>query len=103
MGITVIAMTQLIFFLTFPQWGGILTRPNPDVSEEDYYLGEYTENEIAQGLANASLVFAEETKSERGRKRLEREKEAATHRSKQSLGISSGQVEISKISTDMVY
>lgn len=104
MGITVLAMSQLIFLMSFPQWGGILSQPNPDVSEEDYYLREYTEDEIAQGLANSALVFAEETKAQRGGKRLARDLEAVRSSSKRSLGVSSSsQVEISKMDAGMAY
>jgi len=35
-------------------------------TEEDYYLGEYTAEERATGLADAALRFANESKSQRG-------------------------------------
>lgn len=104
-GIVVMIMGQLIFFVSFPQWGGILIRPNLRVTEEDYYLRDFTEDEVAQGLANAALVFAEEAKTQRGQRRIARERETAAMKATSvSIGDSSpGQVQISKISSGMVY
>ncbi|GMH43588.1 hypothetical protein BSKO_11510 [Bryopsis sp. KO-2023] len=77
MGATVMVMSQLTLFVYFPMWGGIFAAPKPNYTEEDYYLAEYTEEEIAQGLANASIVYASETKSQRGGRRLIQEEETA--------------------------
>ena len=35
---------------------------------QDYYLGEFTEEERAAGLADAAMKFAQESKSQRGSK-----------------------------------
>ncbi|GMH43524.1 hypothetical protein BSKO_11446 [Bryopsis sp. KO-2023] len=77
MGITVMVVTQAILFIRFPQWGGVFSREDVGCTEEDYYLGEYSQDEIAQGLANASIVFANEAITQRGEVRLVREAEAS--------------------------
>jgi NNP family nitrate/nitrite transporter-like MFS transporter len=41
------------------------------VSEEDYYLAEYTPEERASGLHTDSLKFAYESRSQRGWKKAE--------------------------------
>lgn len=66
----ILCITLLIIPIYFPMWGGMLCGPKPGVTEEDYYLGEYTQEEISQGLANASVKFAAESKSQRGAARL---------------------------------
>lgn len=33
----ILAVTLLLVTIHFPMWGGMLTRGNPDISEEDYY------------------------------------------------------------------
>jgi MFS transporter, NNP family, nitrate/nitrite transporter len=66
LGIMIICVTLLIFPVYFPMWGGMFCKPREGVVEEDYYLGEYTEEERAQGLADAAMKFAQESKSQRG-------------------------------------
>jgi NNP family nitrate/nitrite transporter-like MFS transporter len=66
MGFMIIGITSLLFLVYFPMWGGMLFPAKPGVSEEDYYMAEYTAEEKAQGLHSASLKFAFESKSERG-------------------------------------
>lgn len=46
-------------------------------TEEDYYLGEYSAEERAAGIADVALNFANESKSQRGVKALAREAAAA--------------------------
>lgn len=70
MGVMVIAVTLLVITLYFPMWGGMFCKPKDGFTEEDYYLGEYTKEEIAAGLANASVKFAAESRSQRGLKAL---------------------------------
>ena len=38
---------------------GMLCPPRSGVVEEDYYLGEFTEEERAAGLADAAMKFAQ--------------------------------------------
>ena len=73
MGFMIIGITITIALIWFPMWGGMFCSAKPDVTEEDYYLGEYTPEEIAAGLASASVKFAAESKSQRGNKRLKAE------------------------------
>lgn len=75
MGVMVIGVTLLIITLYFPMWGGMFCRAKAGCTEEDYYLGEYTKEEIATGMANASVKFAAESRSQRGLKALTAEPE----------------------------
>lgn len=78
MGIMIIGITLFVSFIWFPMWGGMFCGPREGATEEDYYLREYTPEEIAAGLANASIKFAAESKSQRGNKRnnTDKDKEA---------------------------
>ncbi|KAI8469948.1 MAG: high affinity nitrate transporter [Monoraphidium minutum] len=66
MGAMSLGMTALYLTVYFPQWGGLFAGPKLGVSEEDYYLAEYTPEEISQGMASASIKFAYESRSQRG-------------------------------------
>ncbi|XP_024403656.1 high-affinity nitrate transporter 2.1 [Physcomitrium patens] len=68
MGIMIICVTALVLFVWFPQWGGMVF-PSSKMSEEDYYASEYSEGEQDQGMHEASMKFAENSKSERGRRK----------------------------------
>lgn len=68
MGVMTIGVTALYMLVYFPMWGGMFFGPRKGVSEEDYYLSEYTAEERAQGLHSASLKFAYESRSQRGRR-----------------------------------
>ncbi|CAD7704994.1 unnamed protein product [Ostreobium quekettii] len=70
MGVMVIGVTLLVWLVYFPMWGGMFCGPKEGFTEEDYYLGEYTKEEIAAGMANASAKFAAESRSQRGLKAL---------------------------------
>jgi NNP family nitrate/nitrite transporter-like MFS transporter len=37
----------------FPMWGGLFVGPKVGVTEEDYYLAEYTPEEISKGESGA--------------------------------------------------
>eukprot|EP00210_Caulerpa_lentillifera_P009502 g9062.t1 len=70
MGFMIMGVTLTLALVWFPMWGGMLAGPTEGVTEEDYYLSEFTTDEIATGLANASVKFAAESRSQRGMKRL---------------------------------
>lgn len=65
-GITLIVAAAHILLFFFPMWGGILCGPTPGAEETDYYLAEYTNEEILQGKADRSIKFASEARSQRG-------------------------------------
>lgn len=65
MGVLAMAVTALYALVYFPMWGGMLTAPKEGLSEEAYYMAEFTPEEIAQGLHTASLRFAFESRSQR--------------------------------------
>jgi hypothetical protein len=48
MGVMTIAVTALYMLMYFPMWGGMFTKAKDGVSEEDYYLAEWTPEEKAQ-------------------------------------------------------
>jgi NNP family nitrate/nitrite transporter-like MFS transporter len=68
MGVMTIGVTALYLLMYFPMWGGMFVGPKEGISEEDYYLAEYTPEERTEGLHSASLKFAYESKSQRGRR-----------------------------------
>ncbi|KAF6264928.1 major facilitator superfamily domain-containing protein [Scenedesmus sp. NREL 46B-D3] len=65
LGVLSMAVTALYALVYFPMWGGMLSGPKEGLSEEAYYLAEFTPEEIAQGLHTASLRFAFESRSQR--------------------------------------
>ena len=66
MGDMIIGMSALLFLMYFPMWGGMRAPAKDGVTEEDYYLAEWSAEEKAAGLHSPSLKFAFESKSERG-------------------------------------
>lgn len=71
MGVMTMAMTALYLAMYFPMWGGAFKGAKEGVTEEDYYLAEWTPEERSQGLHSASLKFAYESRSQRGWKAQE--------------------------------
>ncbi|XP_024023895.1 high affinity nitrate transporter 2.5 [Morus notabilis] len=69
MGIMIICCTLPITLIYFPQWGGMFCGPaKKKVTEEDYYLSEWSSKEKEKGFHLASIKFAENSRSERGGK-----------------------------------
>ncbi|MQL85526.1 hypothetical protein Taro_018047 [Colocasia esculenta] len=71
MGIMILACTIPIMFIYFPQWGGMFCGPSAaeDATEEHYYSREWSPEEKERSLHLPNLKFAENSKSERGRRR----------------------------------
>ncbi len=65
MGVMIMCASTLLFFVHFPMWGSMFLPGNPDITEEDYYIKEWSADEIAQGLHSAAMKFAMESKSQR--------------------------------------
>ncbi|KAK9276353.1 hypothetical protein L1049_005885 [Liquidambar formosana] len=70
MGIMIICCTLPLCLIYFPQWGGMLCGPssNDNATEEDYYLSEWNSKDKEKGFHHASLKFADNSRSERGRR-----------------------------------
>lgn len=70
MGVMIVACTIPIMFIYFPQWGGMFCSPSSKkvATEEDYYKAEWSEEEQSKGHHLPSMKFADNSKSERGRR-----------------------------------
>lgn len=70
MGVMIVACTVPVIFMYFPQWGGMFCGPSSGkhATEEDYYRSEWSEEEQSRGHHLASMKFADNSKSERGKR-----------------------------------
>lgn len=72
MGILTVACTIPVAFIHFPQWGSMFFPPskNGKHNEEYYYGSEWSEMEKERGLNSGSAKFAENSRSERGKRQI---------------------------------
>lgn len=66
MGVMTMGITLFLSTLYWPMWGGMFFKGNDEYAEEDYYLKEWSAEEVAQGLHGGSMKFAMESRSQRG-------------------------------------
>jgi len=77
MGVMIMGITLFVPTIHFPMWGSMFFKGDPKKTEEQYYLNDFNEDEIAEGIHRSMLNFASESRSQRGFKNAE----LATHSS----------------------
>ena len=65
MGILIVCVSMLTFTLHFPPWGSMLFGPTKGVTEKDYFLREFTADEIADGKDQKVAKWILNSESER--------------------------------------
>ncbi|KAJ6796944.1 high-affinity nitrate transporter 2.3 [Iris pallida] len=68
MGVMILCCTLLVALIHFPQWGGMLCGPSEGATEEDYYASEWDSEEKERNYHSASMKFADNSRSERGKR-----------------------------------
>jgi NNP family nitrate/nitrite transporter-like MFS transporter len=78
MGVMSLLMAQLAWLLYFPMWGGMVCPAKSNVTEEDYYYADWNAEEREQGKHMQVMKFCNESKSQRGMKRIQMEAKTAS-------------------------
>jgi MFS transporter, NNP family, nitrate/nitrite transporter len=72
MGVMVLVITNLCFTLWWPMWGGMILPAKEDTTEEEYFARDFTAAEKEQGLHRSIMKYANESRSQRGFKSMQR-------------------------------
>jgi NNP family nitrate/nitrite transporter-like MFS transporter len=64
MGVMIMCVTLTLALVHFPMWGSMFCKGD-GTGEEDYYLNEWSAQEIAMGLHTTSMKFAMEARTQR--------------------------------------
>jgi NNP family nitrate/nitrite transporter-like MFS transporter len=70
MGVMSLLVAGLTWFIWFPMWGGMVFPARKGATEEEYYFSDWSEAERAEGKHLQVMKFANESKSQRGMKRI---------------------------------